>query len=250
MFDRAQYQARDEEFWRLIDALPVTKRSMVEEFPSFIRRRELARLIAHYELFKNVVDLPGCVVELGVYRGASFFTWAKLMETFCPGDRSRKVFGFDWFEGLQQFTDKDGTTAGAAAATSHKHVGGYTSDRDLIDALVTAHNQDNLVPGIERCRLVPGDVTHTIPQFLEQHPGLRISLLHFDLDLYEPTLFGLKHLYPLVVPGGVVAFDEYGLIPWEGESRAVEDYFASVGARPPALRKFPFSQQPHGYFIK
>nr|MBK7063963.1 hypothetical protein [Deltaproteobacteria bacterium] len=55
----------------------------------------MARFLAHFELFKQVIDLPGCVVEMGVYRGLSPLTWAKLMETSCPGDRSRRIFGFD-----------------------------------------------------------------------------------------------------------------------------------------------------------
>ena len=92
-------------------------------------------------------------------------------------------------------------------------------------------------------------MSETIPKFLEENPGLRICLLHFDCDLYEPTAVGLKHLYPLVVKGGVVVFDEYGLIPWQGESLAVEEYFAEMGEQP-EIRKFHFSGQPHGYFIK
>ena len=108
---------------------------------------------------------------------------------------------------------------------------------------------DNLVPGVERCRLIEGDIRKTIPRFLKENPGLRICLLHFDVDLYEPTLFGLKQLYPLVVKGGLVVFDEYGLIPWQGESLAVEEYFKSIGEAP-VIRKFPFSGQPHGYFVK
>ena len=48
--------------------------------------------------------------------------------------------------------------------------------------------------------------------------------------------------------GGVVCFDEYGLIPWEGESRAVDEYFAPRGM--PALQRMPFSPSPSAYLIK
>nr|MBK7063964.1 hypothetical protein [Deltaproteobacteria bacterium] len=86
-------------------------------------------------------------------------------------------------------------------------------------------------------------------QWLEENPGLRISLLHLDVDLYEPTLAALKAFYPRVVTGGVVIFDEYGLMPWEGESQAVDEYFASIGERP-LIKKFPTFHNPHGYMIK
>ncbi len=202
--------------------------------------------MAHYELFKHTIELPGCIVELGVFRGASFFTWSNLLETFNTNDRSKKVFGFDHFEGLrpdQFIDDKDGVRDGR----DNKKDWAYSTPAEHMRALTTLHNDDNFLPGVERCVLVEGDVYDSIPRFLKNNPGLRISLLYFDLDLYAPTLFCLQQLYPLVVTGGVVCFDEYGLIPWEGESRAVEEYF---GSGLPKLRRMPFSPSPSAYFIK
>ena len=34
--------------------------------------------------------------------------------------------------------------------------------------------------------------------------------------MYEATKVTLEHLFPLVVPGGLVVFDEYGTMPWAG----------------------------------
>lgn len=92
-----------------------------------------------------------------------------------------------------------------------------------------------------------GDVNQTIPKFIEEHPGLRISLLHFDIDLYKPTLTGLQYLFPRVVSGGVVLFDEYGILEWGGESAAAEEYFSGQGY---VLKKFEWNNVPGGYLIK
>jgi Macrocin-O-methyltransferase (TylF) len=247
-FDAA---ARDRYYWEQVEQLVKRRgyslRDVLQHFPAYLMRRDLTKFLSHSELFKHVVDLPGCVVELGIYRGRSFFTWSHLMETYCPGDRSRMVFGFDHFEGLKEFSAQDG--AKDASKTAEKVEGGWKATREEIELLVELHNLDNLIPGARRCELVAGDVRETIPAFLEAHPGLRISLLHFDMDLYEPTYFALEQLYPLVVAGGVVCFDEYGLIPWQGETRAVDDYFAKLDKRP-AIRKHPFTATPHGYLIK
>lgn len=243
--------ARDEYYWKQIEKIASERgyglKDILQHFQSYIMRRDLPKFLSHYELFKQVIDLPGCIVELGVYRGRSFFTWSNLMETFCPGDRSRMVFGFDHFEGLVNFTPRDGAFDDRPYAA--KVEGGWKATLAEIEALVEIHNLDNLIPGSKRCEIVPGDLRETIPKFLESHPGLKISLLHFDVDLYDPTLYGLEMLYPLVVQGGVVCFDEYGLIPWQGETRAVDDYFSKVGARP-VIRKHPFASTPHGFFIK
>jgi len=242
---------RDAYYWSQLEALMARRgyslKDVLQHFQSYIMRRDLPKFLSHYELFKQVVDLPGCIVELGVYRGRSFFTWSNLMETFCPGDRSRMVYGFDHFEGLVDFTEQDGAKDDRPYAA--KVHGGWKATLDEIEMLVEIHNLDNLIPGSKRCEIIPGNLQKTIPKFLEAHPGLRISLLHFDVDLYEPTYFGLETLYPLVVPGGVVCFDEYGLVPWQGETQAVDDYFAKLGRRP-VIRKYPFASTPHGYFIK
>jgi len=242
---------RDLDVWSQIEELLARQRHsykhVLESWPAYVRRIHLNRFLAHYEIFKQVVDLPGCIVEIGVSRGISFFTWSKLLETFCPGDRKRKVFGFDSFAGLQDFTAKDGKQDPMVG----KSVGGYSAGgvRDEVEALVRITNQDNMVSGNARCELVVGDIRETLPRFLAANSGLRMSLLHLDVDLYEPTLFALRTLYPLVVRGGAVIFDEYGLIPWEGETNAADEYFHEIGEKP-VIRKFAWSTTPHGYLIK
>ena len=52
---------------------------------------------------------------------------------------------------------------------------------------------------------------------------------------------------PLVVPGGVVVFDEYGIRPWEGESKAVDEFFEGKVVE---MRKLDWSPNPGAYVIK
>ena len=51
---------------------------------------------------------------------------------------------------------------------------------------------------------VQGDVLHTIPAYLHQHPHFRIALLHVDVDVYRPSLTVLEHLVPRLVRGGLI----------------------------------------------
>ena len=55
---------------------------MLQNFPSFVRRINVTRFLAQYELFKMVQDLPGSIVELGVYKGSSLFAFANFLEIF------------------------------------------------------------------------------------------------------------------------------------------------------------------------
>lgn len=243
---------RDIEQWEALEALVARKghplRHVLELFPAYVRRYQLKRFLAHYDLFKQIIDIPGVIVELGVYRGVSLLSWAKFAEIFFPTDTNRIIYGFDSFQGLQDFTDKDGAPMAAAG----KVVGGWSAGavKDEVEELVALCNADVVLQRrSQRVKLIDGDVSETIPRFLVENPGVRISLLHFDVDLYKPTMAGLELLYDRVVKGGVIIFDEYGLVPWEGETNAVDEFFAKRGEAP-VIRKFPHTNLPGGFMIK
>jgi len=220
-------------------------RDVLESFPIYARRINLTRFLAHYELYKKVSDLPGCIVECGVYRGSGLLTWAKFLEIFHGGDRIRKVIGFDNFAGFTSLREEDGPEQPQRS----KVVGGWNAGPyydELVEHIELFH-QDSFVPRAKRIELVVGDLAHTAAEYVAANPGLRISLLHLDVDLYEPTMAALEAFYPLVVQGGVVIFDEYGMTEWGGESRAVEEYF---GAGLPRIETFPFCSTPGGFFVK
>lgn len=242
---------KDKAFWQGMEALseayPHSLKHVLAHWPAYAKRIHMMRFLAHYELFKLTLDLPGSIVELGVSRGVSFFTWHKLLELFAPTDTWKRVYGFDSFEGLADFTPADGAGLGDP---SDKKQGGWSAGEveGEIFALCDLVNADNVLAR-ERSRLIKGRVQDTLEPFLAQTPGLRISLLHLDLDLYEPTKFVLEHLWDLVVPGGVIVMDEYGAVPWAGEATAWEEFAASRGLEL-TIRKFPWSLSPGGYVVK
>ena len=71
--------------------------------------------------------------------------------------------------------------------------------------------------------LITGDVTETVPVYLEKNPGFRASIINFDMDIEEPTEFCLDLLWPRVCRGGVLIFDEYAINEWT-ESNAVDRF--------------------------
>ena len=223
----------------------ISKREIWRNFQIYTRRIFLKKFLAHYEFFRMVIDLPGDIVELGVYRGATLMTWANFLEIRNMGDRHKKVVGFDNFQGFGEFDEKDG----AKISDQAKQSGGFNSsifEESLRDA-INIFDADRFIPYKKRIHLVKGNIEETIPKYVSENPGMRISLLHFDADLYRPTLIGLEHLWPLVVPGGVVLFDEYGIPPWEGESKAVDEFFAGQQIE---IKRLDWCPNPGGYIIK
>jgi hypothetical protein len=220
----------------------------LNHWPVYTKRILFTRFLAHFELFKMTLDLPGSILELGVSRGVSFFSFHKFLEVFAPADTSKRVFGFDSFEGLRDFVEEDGVSGCDLA--NDKKTGGWSAAavEGEIFELCELFNRDNILAR-ERSKLFKGRVQDTLEPFLASMPGLRINLLHFDMDLYEPTLFALERLWDLVVPGGVIVLDEYGLPPWGGEATAF-DTFRSSRNLAVKLQKFSWCLTPTAYLIK
>ena len=189
---------------------------VAQVFPGYVRRQLISRFLAYYELFKRVQDKPGWIAECGIYRGFSFFTLGKLLEIFCMGDKTRKVIGFDNFRGFTPLHSKDGLED--KDCTRHESGTNPAAFRDEFFELLALANQDCFAPWAERMLVIEGDARSTIPEYCEKNPGLRLSMLHIDIDIYEPVRVALENLYPKLIPGGVVVLDEFAHKDWPGES--------------------------------
>ena len=231
---------------KLADKRPF--REIMQVFPAYTKRINLTRFLAYYELFRMIKNKPGWIVECGIYRGFSLFALGKFMEIFCMGDKTRKIIGFDNFSGFTELSPQDGHENKECT----KIVGGGNPGdfRDDFMELLDICNKDAFAPWVERIIVVEGNIEKTIPEYVEKNSGLRISLLHLDIDLYKPTNIALKHFYPRVVAGGLVVLDEYAHIDWGGESKAFEDYFENTGQKIPELKTFSWVGNPTTYFIK
>ncbi len=215
-------------------------------FPVLARRMWLKRFIAHYEIFKMTMDVPGDIVELGVFRGLGLFTWANFLEIHAIGDRTKTVYGFDNWEGFSGFSKEDGNQE----ERIQKIEGGFSPEQyynELKKALAIFDN-DRFVPWKPRIKLIEGDIEETVKTMVEEKPGIRFSMIHFDCDLYRPTKAALESFWSRLSRGGVMLFDEYACVDWPGETIAVDEFFAD---KPHVkVKKFPWINFPAGYIVK
>lgn len=224
----------------------VTPLEAAKMFPVLARRQWLKRFLAHVDLFKRTLEVPGDIAELGVFRGLGLMTWANLLETFCIGDRTKVVHGFDNWSGFSQFSPEDGKPIEEA----HKTIGGFDAGDswEELNSAIEIFDRDRFIPWKARIRLVKGNIEETVPKFVEENPGIRFSLVHFDCDLYKPTKLALEAIWPRVSRGGLVLFDEYSIPDWPGETKAVDEFLADK----PELRieKLTWNNVPAGFLLK
>jgi hypothetical protein len=195
----------------------------------FARRQSITESFAFYELYKKIIERHGAIVECGVYQGNNFVMLNQLAAMFEPYNLAREIIGFDSFEGFTAISAND-------AKDVHNSDFSDTSDV-LLRNLIAAHDKNRPVGHVPRAQLVKGDACETIPHFVAQNPHLMIALLILDFDLYAPTKAALTHLLPLVVKGGVVAFDELAMAKWKGETIAFKEFLSCNDVK---LERFPF----------
>jgi len=184
----------------------------------------IAKLVTHYELYRMIADLPGQVIECGVFRGASLIRLATFRDML-ENPASRRVIGFDTFGDFPQ-TDYLPDRKRRQLFLDETGGGGSIPVEDLRGFL--AHK------GLGNVELVPGDLTLTAPEYLLKHPELKIAFLHIDTDIYEPAKAALDVFGPRMVRGGVIVFDDYGTFP--GETKAADDFLAASGLKINKLR--------------
>jgi len=194
------------------------------------------RLYAVWEAARHVVDrdVPGDVVECGVWRGGSSMMAALAIQE--RGAR-RDLWLFDTYEGMPPPGELDvsyrGVHAGSELRSARRQAGvesvwAYATLDDVRANLLSTGYP------LEHLHFVPGKVEDTIPL---RAPD-RIALLRLDTDWYESTRHELEYLYGRLEPGGVLIIDDYG--HWAGARRAVDEFFSTL-ATPPMLHRIDYT---------
>lgn len=185
-----------------------------------------SKFITHLELFKQTSTVRGEIVEFGIFKGNSFFRWIKFRDLL-EQTNSRKVIGFDIFGDFPEAhfeEDKEKRDAFVAETNGGKSIS-YEEINELLDKQGLNKNVD----------IIKGDILVTLDDYLAKNPHLKISLLHIDVDLYEPTKHVLEQLYDKVTKGGIIIFDDYGA--FAGANKAVDDFFQNKAE----VKKLPYS---------
>lgn len=181
---------------------------------------DVQRFLYFYRLFQRIEGIDGDVVECGVWRGRSLL-WLSI---FVKEElRGRKVWGFDTFEGFPTPGGEDQShrrlQRGELGDTSIPYVSNLLLRAGLDRPFVTS--QLTLIKGL-------------FQESLTKYRGEGIAFLNLDVDLYDSYRTCLEQLYPQVVPGGVVVFDEYlntkEHTKFPGAQRAIDEYLGEAVA--------------------
>jgi O-methyltransferase len=198
-------EARYVDVWRRIQSYTLTTPERVAALCSSVE----------YIVRNNI---PGDIVECGVWKGGSMMAVAHMLNSL---NTHRRLVLFDTFAGMTApgAVDKDftGTLAAHHMARENYETGAtwaYSPLEEVRQNLKSTGYNEKLMTFVE------GKVEETIPQNAPE----TIALLRLDTDWFESTYHELVHLYPRLSVGGVLIIDDYG--HWQGAREATDRYIA------------------------
>jgi len=186
-------------------------------FPIYSSRQSITSFLQKYELFRMIREVPGSVVECGVAGGIGVSSFYHFCSIFEPYHYVRKIIGFDTFEGFTEPSEED-----LKSGAQHMVKGGLAYDTfDLLKEFGHIHDKNRALGHIPKLDLVKGDISETMPKYLEENPHLMIAMLYLDLDLYKPTKDVIELCLSRVPKGGMIVFDELNHKDYPGETTAL-----------------------------
>ncbi len=203
----------------------------------FANRIAVTAALSRIELFKMVQDIPGAIIECGVYKGNSLMLYMQLSMILEPYAINRSIIGFDTFSGFTSIdAEQDPTDINESMFSD--------TDETLIQDMVDANDLVRPVNRIPRCEIVKGDILETVPAFVKTRPDLVVAMLILDTDLYSSTKVALETFLPYMPKGAIVVLDEVAYRNFPGETAALRDV---LDMNKVELKRLPFDSSV-GYF--
>jgi len=188
----------------------------------------LARIIDSTERF------DGDIIECGVYKGTTLLGMAHRL--LRRGITDVRLLGCDSFVGFPQPSAEDALSGGSFHQRARKGVFSDTTYEQTMRKI-------RLLGFDAQVSLLKGFFDRTLPTL----SAMRFSLAHLDCDLYRSYVTCLEFLYPRMVPGGYIVFDEYSSEDiYPGAKKAIEEFLAG---KPEPIERFPDARDPR-YFIR
>jgi O-methyltransferase len=144
-------------------------------------------------LFRLAYAAPdGDILELGVYKGGSAWFLSQALKP------QRILHLYDTFTGIPHKDQIDSISVGAF----------HDTDLSVL--------REKLPNAVFHVGIFPGTLTDDIKD---------LAFVHIDCDQYATCKAAIELLWPRLLTGGRIAFDDY---PFEGIKKAIHEYFDPI----------------------
>ena len=232
---KSQAQNRNE----IIDLFrknPLPEDEMMRNLGLFLNPADLKKFLFINDLYVRNKGIHGVIMEFGVRWGQNLNLFQSLRSIYEPFNYSRRIIGFDTWEGFPSVHEKDGKERYALK-------GAYTVSKNYetyLHQVLRTLEKESPLDHMQKFELVKGDASEQLKKYLKKHPETIISLAYFDFDIYEPTKKCLDLIKPHLTKGSVIGFDELNQPKFPGETVALRESFG--------LDKFSIQRSPYSHY--
>lgn len=231
----SESQMRDR-LTQCLENAPIPREQLLSNLGLFLESKNLARILFMDHLYRQIIDVQGCVMEFGTRWGQNLALFAALRGIYEPFNRHRMLVGFDTFTGFPEVCQEDGGSQimrpGNLATTP-----GYAG---FLEEVLGLHEGLNPMAHVKKHALRAGDGVEQLECHLSEAPHTIVALAYFDFDLYEPTRKCLELIRPRLVKGSVLGFDELNDPDSPGETLALMEVLGLNNVR---LKRFPHASR-------
>jgi hypothetical protein len=215
------------DYIKQLDGLYDNPLELIYQFPIYAGAVNIAKFLAHYEIYKQVIDKAGHIADVASHKGRSLLTFAKMVKLFEPHSFT-EVHGFEWFKGMKPGKEDHASRKG-------KYVGEHGRLQKLIE--LQGFDQYTFIHNV--------DLTKDLPKFFKGRPDLRFKLVYIDCAVAKVMESSLTYFWPRLVHGGILIMDHYSHSISPQES-TITDRF--IGDR--VVRQIPITRLPTAYVVK
>jgi len=198
---------------------PIPDNEILSNLGLFTSRQTLSRIFFMNELYQKIINVNGVVMEFGVRWGQNLSLFSSFRGMYEPYNYTRKIIGFDTFEGFPSVHkndgDKDFIKKGAYGVSENYE--------EYLENILNYHEQESPISHKKKYELIKGNAIDNIKTYLTDNPQTIIAFAYFDFDIYEPTKECLKAILPHITKGSIIAFDELNDPNFPGETIAFNE---------------------------
>ena len=206
-----------------IQKQPPNSVDIIHHFPSYVGSVNLSRFLSLYEIYSLTKNLSGDLLDIGTWKGYSFFSFAKFVKIFEPYSNTT-VHCMDWFSGM----NPESKNNKYADCTENEII--ELINLQNLNGIAYAHNLD---------------LKNDLPKFCEERPWQRFKLIFIDCGDEKVIENVFKNLWDRLIPGGIMIFDHFNNSCSPSESNIIQKY-----CKDRKVNQVSFSRSPTGYIIK
>src|SRR4051812_8600945 len=133
-----QTVARKKILMDLFARRPMNDDELLANAGLYLRSSAIAKLLFLNELYELIVDVPGIIMEFGVWYGQNMSVFENLRAIYEPFNQNRRIVGFDTFTGYASVTDRDRASE-VITGDGYRLASEYP---DYLRAVVSYHEQN------------------------------------------------------------------------------------------------------------